>query len=124
MNRTEKEKNNHVPPHILNHFQAQSESGKTFREYSISVGISPLTFYTWRKKYGKNFTAESRKKSFNIKRQPQTFTTFPAHILQNTNQPLFDIYFNNNLKVRFYHGVDAQQFAPFYKLLSDGESTC
>lgn len=124
MNRTEKGKNKQIPPHIREHFHAQLESGKTFREYSISMGISPLTFYSWRKNYGKRFTSESGKKSYTTKQQPQTFTTFPAHILHSTDQPLFEIYFNDNLKVRFYHGMDAQKFAPFYKLLCGGNAVC
>jgi hypothetical protein len=124
MNRIKKEKSSQIPPNIRDHFQAQSESGKTFREYSISVGISPLTFYGWRKKYAKDFITEFGKKSSSPKLKPQTFTTFPAHMLQRTDQPLFDIYFNDNLKVRLYHGVDAQQFAPYYKLLCGGNPVC
>ena len=115
-----------IPPHILRHFKAQAKSGKTLRAYSISTGISPLTFYGWRKRYGKHFDAEVKKK-LNRQTPPsaEAFTTFPTHLLQHgTNTALLEIQFNDRLTFRLYQGATAEWFAPFYKLFRNDDCVC
>lgn len=126
MGRVRKNHSPSIPTHILRHFQLQAKSDKTFRAYSISAGISPMTFYGWRKKYGKHFDAEVKiQLPGPTLPKEAVFTTFPTHLLQNsTDNPLLDIEFNDSLKFRLYRGATAQWFAPFCKLFRDGDSVC
>ena len=115
-----------IPAHILRHFRAQSKSGKTFRAYSISTGISPMTFYSWRKKYGKHFDNRVKKELHGSRPSlEEVFTTFPTHLLQHgTEDLLLEIQFTDNLTFRIYRGATAEWFTPFYKLFRDDDSIC
>lgn len=125
MDNVKKRPNQPIPTHILHHFRAQAKSGKTFRAYSISAGISPLTFYSWRKKYGKHFNAEVKKEPYgSLPSSQDAFTTFSGHLMYGNGDPLLDIHFNDSLRIRLYRGATAEWFAPFYKLLSGGNEVC
>lgn len=115
-----------IPAHILRHFQAQFRSGKTFKAYSISTGISPLTFYGWRKKYGIHFDNRVNKELHgSTPSSEEVFTTFPTHLLQHgTEAPLLEIQFTDNLTFRIYRGATVEWFIPFYELFRDGDSVC
>jgi hypothetical protein len=126
MDTVRKQHSQAIPAHILRHFRAQSKSGKTFRAYSISTGISPLTFYGWRKKYGKHFDVKVKQKLHGpTPPSEEVFATFPTHLFQHgTDDPLLDIQFSDNLKFRIYRGATAEWFVPFYKLFRDDKSIC
>jgi hypothetical protein len=107
-----------VPPHIEHHFKAWATSGKNIKEYSKKVGLSPLTFYAWRKKY---LTSKSQADSIPpaVSKQ-QRFSTVGTISLPEIRQPLFDIELCSGQKVCVYPGTTVQQLAPFIELLSGG----
>jgi Transposase len=101
-----------IPPHIRQHFAAQTASGKTIKEYSTEAGISPLTFYTWRKKY------------LNKKTSAPRFSSFGALSLQQLRQPLFDLHLYGGTRVSIYAGTTAEELAPFIRMLSGDTRPC
>lgn len=111
-----------VPSHVAAHFKAHSTSGKTIKEYSKEVGLSPLTFYTWRKKYlsRKSQCAASPNPAFN----QQQFSTIGTISLRELRQPLFDIHLGTETKITVYSGTKAQELAPFIELLSGSRASC
>jgi hypothetical protein len=111
-----------VPPHIAEHFKAHTASGKSIKEYSKDVGFSPLTFYTWRKKYLSR--KSQRKVSANLASRQQLFSTIGTISLQELRQPLFDIHLGGEKKITVYSGIIAQELAPFLELLSTGRASC
>ena len=114
-----------IPSHILRHFHAQSRSGRTFRDYSVSAGLSPLTFYSWRKRYGKRFDAGTTGKSHTrLPPSNNAFTTFPAHLLHGSADPHLEITLSNGVHLRVFPGATAAWFAPFYHLLSGNNASC
>lgn len=111
-----------VPPHVAEHFMAHASSGKTIKEYSKEAGLSPLTFYTWRKKY---LSKKSQCATFpNRPSRQQQFTTIGTISLQELRQPLFDIHLGTGKKIAVYSGTKAQELAPFLELLSTGRGVC
>lgn len=115
-------KQREIPSHIRLHFQAHAASGKTVKEYSIEAGISPQTFYTWRKKYRKSrkhSTGHSSPRSNDL-----CFSTVGTISLQELRQPLFDIHFAAGHKVTIHRGTTVQEFAPYLELLSGGHASC
>jgi hypothetical protein len=111
-----------VPSHVAAHFKAHASSGKTIKEYSKEAGLSPLTFYTWRKKY-KNRKTQCDDFS-NPASIPQLFSTIGTISLPKLHQPLFDIHLGAEKKITVYSGAKAQELAPFLELLSTGRGTC
>lgn len=111
-----------IPTHIAEHFKAHAASGKSIIEYSTEVGLSPLTFYTWRKKYRthKSQRAVSAKPVL----KQQRFSTVGTISLQELRRPLFDIYLTLEPRVTVYQGTTAQELAPFIELLSGGRIPC
>jgi len=117
-----RQQNQPVPPHIAEHFKAHAASGKTIKEYSKDVGLSPLTFYTWRKKYLSR--KSQRRASPNPASRQQLFSTIGTISLQELHQPLFDIHLGGEKKITVYSGTKAQELAPFLELLSTGHASC
>jgi hypothetical protein len=111
-----------IPSHIAQHFQAHTVSGKTIKEYSKEVGLSPLTFYTWRKKYRSRKTQRNRH-SNSIPKQ-QRFSTVGTITLKELRHPLFDIHLSSGLRVSIYSGTTTQELAPFLELLAGSHSVC
>lgn len=111
-----------IPPHIAEHFKAHALSGKTIQEYSKEAGLSPLTFYTWRKKYLSR--KRQRTGSPNPPSRQQLFSTIGTISLQELRQPLFDIHLGTDKKITVYSGIKAQELAPFLELLSTGRVSC
>jgi hypothetical protein len=111
-----------IPPQIAQHFQAHTASGKTIKEYSTEVGLSPLTFYTWRKKYRSRKTQRNR--HLNPVSKKQRFSTVGTISLQELRHPLFDIHLSCGSRVSIYSGTTVQELAPFLELLSGSHPVC
>lgn len=111
-----------IPPHIAEHFQAHTASGKTIKEYSTEVGLSPLTFYTWRKKYRSSKTQRNRH-SDSVSKQ-QHFSTVGTISLQELRHPLFDLHLSRGIRVSIYSGTTTQELAPFLELLAGSHPVC
>lgn len=111
-----------IPPHIAEHFKAHVASGKTIKEYSTVVGLSPLTFYTWRKKY--RTRKLQRAASPHTVAKQQRFSTVGTISLQDLRHPLFDIHLTSGPRVSIYTGATAEDLAPFIELLSGSRVPC
>jgi transposase-like protein len=111
-----------IPPHIAQHFKAHTASGKTIKEYSSAAGLSPLTFYMWRKKYRSSKTQRNRQS--NQVPQQQRFSTVGTISLQQLRSPLFDIHLSSGLRVSIYSGTTTQELAPFLELLTGRQTGC
>ena len=101
-----------IPPHIAEHFRAHSAGGKSAKQYSLDSGISPQTFYTWRKKY---LTKKNR--------IPQ-FSSIGTISLQQGLLPLFDLHIYGSTKISIYPGATAGELAPFLALLAQHTEAC
>ena len=110
-----------IPPHIAQHFHTHAESGKTIKEYSSAVGLSPLTFYTWRKKYRSCKTQRNR--HLHPVSPRQRFSTVGTISLQELRSPIFDIHLAGGSRVSIYSGTTVQELAPFLVLLAGGVET-
>jgi len=113
-----------MPARILHHLQAQAASGKSIRDYSIDEGLSPLTFYDWRKRYGSRLGSTIAAPSAQPCKSPLSFTTVGTMHLGESTKPLFDIHLPAGTSVSVYSGTTARELAPFLKLLSVGAKIC
>jgi hypothetical protein len=113
-----------VPAHIRAHLQAQATSGKSIKDYSIDEGLSPLTFYDWRKRYGSRLGTTIATPSAEACKAPLSFTTVGTVRLGESREPLFDIHLADGTRMSVYSGATAGELAPFLKLLSVGAKIC
>lgn len=111
-----------IPTHIADHFRAHAVSGKTIKEYSTEVGLSPLTFYTWRTKY--RTSKSQRAASPHTVAKQQRFSTVGTISLQELRYPIFDIHLTSGPRVSIYSGATAEDLAPFIELLSHRSAAC
>lgn len=113
-----------IPTRIRHHLLKQPLSGKTIKDYCGKAGLSPWTFYNWRKRYGNQITVSADEQSPQPAKPSLTFTTIGTVCLPENRSPLFDIRFPTGVGVSVYSGTTAEQLSPFLSLVSGGSASC
>lgn len=113
-----------TPTHIQQHFENHRHSGKTIKAYCSDAGISAMTFYDWRKRYGKKAFSSTITAKRQSSMKEMTFTSLGTFATQQPQQPLFEVTVTTGVRISIYPGATAQEFAPFYQLLSGSGAPC
>ena len=80
-----------VPTHIQQHFENHRHSGKTIKAYCSDAGISAMTFYDWRKRYGKKAFSSTVTAKRQSSMKEMTFTSLGTFATRQPQQPLFEV---------------------------------
>ena len=110
-----------VPAAIRQHLLKQEHSKKTIRQYCQEKGISPMTFYGWRKRYLKRMHSAVKT---NTTETRVTFASLGKLSTQAPDRALFDIRLSSGISISVYPGTTAQGLEPFLSLLSVGDAPC
>lgn len=111
-----------VPSHIQHHLTTQPASGKSIAAYSKEAGFSAWSFYSWRKRYGKQQASHVQPKL--PSKSPVFSFTALGPLATQSRQPLFDISFSAGTRISIYSGATAQELAPFLELVSCNGVPC
>jgi hypothetical protein len=112
-----------IPSHVLYHLTTLPTSGKTIAAYCKESGITAWSFYSWRKRYGKQQQSSHLQPTPPSILQSVSFTAL-GPLGSQYRQPLFDIHFSAGTRISVYSGTTAQELAPFLGLLSCRGAPC